>query len=340
MDKKQKKAEIILEYQDLIERPPVDPGALHKQACMNDEVTIDSWRPTWVENIKKNNETYGPFTKNGVGKHFGRFACRPVICAGSGPSLRGNGHLLKDRPKEMGLVSCLHNFHFMEDMGADVDFYVTLDAGKITIDEVTSGGVRSEEEYWALTEGKKLIAFTGSAPELLEKWRGEISFFHCPVPDKDCVEAIKETGFFQHMGSGGNVLGASLYFAKGYLKANPIIFVGADFSFGYNQKFHPWDSQYDKNLGHVLKVTDIFGNKVKTWQSYFNFCSWFNWVGLNVPGIYVNATEGGCLGAYPEGNLNCFKYMDLGQVFEMYKMSDHLKPCVEKPEVETPVILF
>lgn len=336
-----KTANIILEYQPYIAQAPISPDKAHQQACSNDAVTIDKWSDIWVSQIKSNHERFISFADNSIGKLFGKWNCRPMIIAGSGPSLRKNVSKLKDRPEGMGLVSCLHNFHYMEDHDAGVDLYVTLDAGEITVDEVSEGGTRSAEEYWALTKDRKLACYVGSSPKLLEKWRGEIYFFNAPVPDDRLRNRIEEIEpFHLYVESGGNVLGASTFIAKGFLGSQISIFVGADFSFSNETKrtFHAWDSKYDSQMGQTIRAVDIFGNSVFTWQSYFNFKLWFDIVAQRVPGIYINATEGGCLGSYREGNIMQIKQMDLSEVYELFtvhhaKRNQALNPQDKNREV-------
>ena len=114
-----RKAEITLEFQNYIPKAPMQGDAMYKQACSNDQITINEWRSTWLDNMSLNKERLNhgttSFGENSVGKLFGISENLPVIIAGSGPSLKQNGHLLKDRPKSVKLVSCLHNFHFFED---------------------------------------------------------------------------------------------------------------------------------------------------------------------------------------------------------------------------------
>ena len=340
--KKLKKAEVILEYQDIILEPPVSPKEMYGAATTNDNITIESWRDQWIEQAKANHKRFGSFSNHGLGKLYNYFNCRPCIVAGSGPSLKKNAHLLGTRDPNIGLISCLHNFHFLEDANAEVDFYVTLDAGDVTIEEVWEGGKHDAEYYWKKTEDKTLIAFISTHPKLLEKWRGKVYFFNSPVPDeayKECVNSLER--FNCLVSTGGNVLGAAFYISKAFFGANPTIFVGADFSFGYDHHFHSWDSKYDKNIGHVLKVTDIYGNKVKTWPSYYNFAAWFQAFASVVPGIYINATEGGCLGAFPEGNMMKIKQMDLEHVLEMYSLHRVLEPqCADpsNPDLEMRIL--
>ncbi len=89
-----------------------------------------------------------------------------------------------------------------------------------------------------------------------------------------------------------------------------------------------------------MRVTDIYGIKVNTWGSYFNFKCWFDARMCQVPGIYINATEGGILGAYDQGNISQIKQMDLEDALAMLHMQDHLKPQCESPGTENKTILY
>jgi hypothetical protein len=335
-----RKAEILLDFQNYILEVPVSPKQLYGQACQNDDTTINSWRQIWIDQFKANHEKYGPFSDKSIGHMHGQWKLKPAIVAGSGPSLKVNAHLLKDRGG-IPLISCLHNFQYFTDIGVMPDYYVTLDAGPVTVEEVYEGGEKEPEHYWAETEKHTLLAFVGTHPELLRKWRGKVHFFTAPVPDEvytKTVDAIEPFGVF--VSNGGNVLGASMYIAKAFCGANPIIYVGADFAFSYDRKFHAWNSKYDANLGYVIKKTDVYGNKVLTWQSYDNFRAWFEYVALKVPGIWINATEGGCLGSYPDGNIISVKQMELQSVLEMYALYTNTKDQCEHPGVITKKILF
>jgi len=336
-------AEIILEFQPYIMQCPVTPEQAHKEACVADDTTINHWRETWIKNIKANHKKFGSFAKHSVGKLYGSAQGSPCIIAGSGPSLKHVGEKLKDRPKDMLLISCLHNFHYMEDHGAKVDYYVTLDAGPITIKEVTEGGTKSEDEYWKITKDRILIAYIGTDPKLLEKWQGKVYFYNAPVPDPEFlkeVQAIEQFNLF--IESGGCVLGTATFLAKGFLGSQVTVFVGSDFSFSNEAKrrFHAWDSSYDANIGKYINCVDIFGNRAVTWRSYYNFKQWFEVVAQRVPGIYINATEGGILGAHRDGNIIHIKQMWLDDVFKMFGLSDHKKGQATKPEICDNVVFI
>jgi len=334
---------IIVELQPYIMTPPLSTGSAHKQACSNDEVTINQWYDTWISNIKANKEKYGSFADNSVGKLYETMAMRPCIVAGSGPSLKRNLHLLRERPSGMGLVSCLHNFHAMEDAEASPDFYVSLDAGPVTVEEVYEGGSKTPDEYWEMTKDRKLVCYIGTSPLLLEKWQGEVYFFNAPVPHAGFREAVDEIEpFHLWVESGGNVLGASVMITKGFIGSQVIVFVGADFSFSNEEKvqFHPWDSKYDKEIGQCIRVPDIYGNSRKTWASYQNFKLWFDVVAQRIPGIYINATEGGTLGAYPQGNIMHILQKTLKEVYDMFTVHRHKEMQVKKPEEENNTVFI
>lgn len=335
-----RKVEITLEYQNYIENAPVAPKQLFSNACSSDEVTVNTWRQIWIDNVKANHKRFGSFKENSIGNLFGKYKYRPAIVAGSGPSLKHNGESLKERG-DIPLISCLHNYQFFEDRGVKVDYYVTLDAGTVVIEEVYEGGSKSPEEYWESTKDKTLVAFIGTHPSLFDKWKGKVLFFNAPVPDAGYIAELESLETFNlYLSNGGNVLGACMYFAKAILGANPIAFVGADFCFSYDKKFHAWDSKYDAKLGYVLKANDVYGNKVLTWQSYANFKSWFDYIALTVPGIYINCTEGGTFGAYPDGNIMAIKQQPLLDFIEMYTMHDALRVSCENPGTEQKVLLF
>ena len=335
-----RKAEVLLEFQNVIEQSPVKPQQLWNQACSNDGITIESWRNTWIANAKKNKEKFGSFAERSIGKLQWAHKHQPAIIIGSGPSLKVNAQELKNR-NGIVTLSCLHNFHFLEDLGVGADYYVTLDAGPVVIEEVYEGGSKTPEEYWAMTKGKKLIAYIGTDPKLFELWQGEVYFYNAPIPDAAVANEIDKIEEFRTwVSNGGNVLGACMYIAKGFFGCNPIVFMGADFAFSYDKKFHGWDSKYDKSLGYVVKAHDVYGNKVLTWQSYYNFKGWFDYIAQTVPGIYINCTEGGTLGAYSEGNIMAIRQMELKAFLDMYNMAGILTEQCVNPKTTERKILF
>jgi len=300
-------AVVRLQFQKPIE-PPVSKPDLQKQYSSGDEVTVNSWFDEWKYNKKENLKRFKIFDRS-VSSENGKFAYKPVIIAGSGPSLKKNAHLLKDRG-EIGLVSCLHNFGFFEDLGVKPDYYMNLDAGNITLWEVSQGGTKTEEEYWEATKDHTLVTALHCNPSMHDKWRGKILWYDTALQgfNEGLYEEFPALKDFRTVfQTGGNTLGACHYMAKAILGTASLIFVGADFAFSYDRKFHPFDSPYDAKFDGLIPATDVFGNRVFTWPSYYGFKTWFEYIAMGgsagTPGTYTNCTEGGILGAYPQGNI-------------------------------------
>jgi len=326
-----KMVEMDFEYLNYIPKAPVPTEKLYGQACSNDQITMSSWRKVWIDNTKANHERLGPFSKNHVGKYYNTNFMKPCIIAGSGPSLGNNIEELKKK-RDIKLISCLHNFHYFEDNGIKPEMYVSLDAGEVTIEEITEGGKNPPSYYHEKTKDHTLACFIGSSPKLLETWKGEVVWFNAPIPDPGIMEELNKIEKFEmYISNGGNVLGACTYIAKAVMGSNPIAFVGSDFCFSYTKKFHPWESKYDEKLGHAIRAIDVFGNKVLTWGSYYNFKAWFDYICTVVPGSWVNCSEGGCMGAYPEGIIMQIKQMALKEFIHQYYINEQVEFMCKNP---------
>lgn len=347
-----KNVEMLFEFKNTIPVAPHTPEQMHEMACASDTVTINHWREKWLANARANKAKYGSFKDHGVGQLFGVNKHRPCIIMGSGPSLKNSlndeidphtgrpKYSLKDTRGIM-VMSCLHNYHFCVDNNIKVDYFVSLDAGDVTIEEISEGGKLSHDEYVESTRDKTLLCYVGSSPKLLESWKGRVLFFSVPTNDELLMqEMFKIEEFHTMLSTGGNVLGATMYLAKAIMGSNPIIFTGADFCFSYTRKFHAWDSKYDANIGEAMRCVDIWGNSVLTWQSYYNFKLWFDKTCQIVPGIWINCTEGGLLGSYPEGNIAPIKQMALHDCILMYDMHEEIRKQCEVPDQIEKKVLY
>ena len=112
--------------------PPRKPEEMYSQSTSKDNSTITHWRDTWIKNVKENRERFGPFGDRKIADIWTLQKYRPVIVAGSGPSLKYNVDELKNKG-DIPIVSCLHNFQFFEDRDVEVKYYTTLDAGEVTV---------------------------------------------------------------------------------------------------------------------------------------------------------------------------------------------------------------
>lgn len=337
--------EMTLQVQPTIEGIPAGKEAAWRAATRNDDITTKTWAKQWIDQTKENMKNFDVLG-NTVMKLHGAAANKPCILMGSGPSLSKNWKdLIGDGDKSIGrkdipIVTNVHNFPFCEDRNLMTcsDYYVILDAGEICLKEMYEGGMHADdpEWYWKKTEGRTLIAYHAIDPEFAKKWKGHIYWYATPPASEElAIEMMKiiSPSLIPWFNVGGNVMGAALYFARAILGCSIPVFMGMDLSFSYDRKFHPWDCWYNDKFSGVIPWTDIFGNRVYTWQSYFGFKNWFDFIACggngNNPQIWINATEGGILGSYNEGNIKQIIQLDLKAALSMlnafHKIPDLLK---------------
>ena len=301
-------------------------GDLYKQACVGDKVTIDSWRDVWIKNYKDAKDHFGEFASKSYGNLYGASRQKPCIVIGSGPSLKNAIPALKKNAESenpVTTISCLHNFGLFEDNGFHADYYLSLDSGGVVIKDVSESRNNDGGFYWEKTAGHKLIAYVASDPRLWGLWKGDLYLFNSLIPDPKLMQEMKAIEHFSHyMSSGGNAGGACFYTAKAVLCADPILFVGVDMCFDYDNTFHSYKTQYD-TLGNYIQWWDVYGMPRKTWNSYLNFKFWFDDRVMKIPGNYINCSEG-LLGAYREGILRHYKYISLPDALIPYQSNDTL----------------
>src|SRR4030042_1948175 len=142
------------------------------------------------------------------------------------------------------------------------DFYLILDAGDICIKEMSEGGAHADtpDWYWQKTENRTLVAYHGTHPDFIKRWRGPILWYTTPCASEELAKEIfklvyicKVPGF----NVGGNVMGAALYFSRAILGCSVPIFVGMDLCFSYDHKFHAWDCWYNEKFSGVIPWIDV-----------------------------------------------------------------------------------
>jgi hypothetical protein len=336
--------DMVLSLQPYISGIPTGKDQAWSAATRNDGITVKSWGKQWIDQtvINKKDHDFEEFSVMGL---HGKFAGKPCILAGAGPSLEKNWKdLIGDGDKSRGrkdipIITNVHNFPFMEDrdLMKSSDYYLILDAGEICIKEMSEGGSHDEEWYWDRTKDRTLIAYHATHPYFVKKWRGPIYWFTTPPASPEIGDAMCKLIDYQKIPGfnvGGNVMGACLYFARAILGCSVPIWIGMDLCFSYNRKFHPWDCWYNEKFQGVMPWTDIYGNRVFTWGSYFGFKNWFDYMACGGTGnnaqLWINATEGGIMGAYPDGNIQQIIQLDLKTALHMFNMYTIMPEMIDK----------
>jgi len=323
--------DIELTLQAKIPEIPKQYGNIYQRACSGDEITVKTWRPTWLKNYAAAKDRFKDFGEHSYGQLYGINRHKPAMVLGSGPSLRYSIKALQENKKReypVKSVSCLHNFGLLEDEGCHADFYLSLDSGGVVIEDISEARNKDGNFYWNETKNHNLIAYAASDPRLFDLWQGKIYLFNCLLPDLTLRDELNKIERFSHyISSGGNALGACMYTAKAIMGSSEIIYVGADFCFDYDNKFHSYKTHYDdidgKGIGEVTYWPDVFGNRRSCWPSYLNFKFFMDWVTFNVPGLWASASEG-ILGSYPEGNIDRIFYAPLSYILEKYRIAEEV----------------
>jgi hypothetical protein len=204
-----------------------------------------------------------------------------------------------------------------------------------------------------------LLADQTCNAEQLKKWPGKVKFFKSANPtDTNIGKFIKmeldrlvnpyKQGSVIEVG--GHAMGAMLSIARGVMRANTIIFVGSDYCFNLDNKFYPFDYKIDKTVvtenpdGTESEkpappsvqgaIFDIFGNQVGTNGAYLGFKNVMD-NGIKANKIaamqsgedldFINASEGGALGALKGGNSKWMQYMRLEDAIYMADAKRKLK---------------
>ena len=332
-------------YTKISRRPLKDLAQFQSQATITEhndqwdktfdnsnDISIWGWREHWKRNIANNLKEFGYFHRDHSIKCFqNELLNKPCILVGAGCSLEGNIQYLKAaKEKGIAIISSSHSFMYLSDIGIKPDFVVQLDAGSQWGDYLKGD-----------SKDIPLLVDVVSDTAPLKLWQGPIYFFSSAISsrtnackffrmerDRICPEDKLGT----IIASGGHVGGAMLVIARTVMQSNRIIFVGYDYCFSPDKKFNPFDKAIDKswidenNGVHATdpipegQIEDILGNICETDGSYISFKNVLEYSirllkletlskGGDVE--FINACEGGSLGAIPGGLLKWIQYLRL-----------------------------
>jgi hypothetical protein len=340
------KEQIGLFYQALMRRPlieivPEKGEVEHWEKTFSNAngITLYSWRNDWLKNLKANLEHFKYFNReNSVKIFFNELINKPLILVGAGPSLEGNiEYLALAKEKGIKIMVGHHSLMYLADKGIKPDYVVVLDAGEMW------------DDYYAFDKmdysDVPLLADIVCNSEQLKKWPGPVKFYRSALPDNcdiskfltmEMERIVPVEEGITVIEVAGHVMGAMLGLANGLMNPNTMIFVGADYCFRNDGKFYPFDYAIDKEVdgkyfdkpGEMLpappaaqgQILDIFGNSVLSTGAYLGFKNVMDQAikGIKIQSLaqggdkdFINASEGGSLGALVEGNSKWMHYMRL-----------------------------
>lgn len=285
------------------EKTPLDSIIDYDQT---NKKTLKAFRRQWLRNTRTNAKNYPNMGKdNSLGKYSGYLRDKPSIMVGAGPSLKKNGHLLKDCG--LTILTVMHALPYLEKIGVTPDFVVQADA------------MATDHEF--ITESSKditLIAMTLSAPKVIRKWKGPVVFFNGLAGGKFIQKLNDMTTADVTLRPMGCSMASAMSIAEELMGSNQIIFIGNDLSYdrnytlggegvGKNMDTHVWDG-LDYNTNEFAGVAPLLTegtlkNKKKRIYSCYQFILYRRNIQMYAQGRrwrppykrFINATEGGIL---------------------------------------------
>lgn len=311
----------------------------------SNDLTLYSWRNEWVKNTKANLEHFKYLNKDhSVKVILNELRNQPCILVGAGPSLAKNIKYLKlAKEKGIPIIACSHSVMYLaqEDVNITPDYVVVLDAGA------------SWDDYFLNTKlnlkNVPLLADMTCNAEQLKKWEGPVYFYHSASPDGSNVAKFVKMEIDRIVNPydkpsiievHGHVMGAMTTLAMSLMQSNTLIYVGSDYCFDRAAKFYPFDFTIDKEVDGAAfgkpgqlrnpapkqdtHVKDIFGNLLTSSGQYLGFKNILDWVIKStkeaMPGTeleFINATEGGLMGALDTGLSKYMRYLTLEDAIYM-----------------------
>ena len=215
----------------------------------------------------------------------------PAFSVGAGPSLDKNGEQLKRVEGKFPIFAVDAALKPLRRLGVTPTYVLSLEWDPLVM---------------KLFEGEDLsdvilLATTGICPDVRKlNWK-DMYFFDSSTYSKQGRKFYNK--YYGDIGSvipGGNVTASILALLSGVF-ADPIIFVGHDFSFpSLDRYFAKGGVKSCYSLNELYRTHDIYGNEVLTNQVLFGYKSWHEKTIKMLHkenGIrFINATEGGILG--------------------------------------------
>ena len=264
-----------------------------------------------------------------------------VFIVAAGPSLKKNVEHLKNLGRNQLIVCVDAAYRFLITSGVVPDYCVSLDADARMLSMVDGTD----------TAATTLVAQASASPALVSYWKGDKFFLRATGGSRDlddklhaahrvvrATKVIAEgdeldplndikvefAGLRDALTCGGNVTSYAHAFALTLLKAQKIVFVGADYGWENENEFyaggqHALMGKERQDGEKIFSHPRLGGGECFTNFSMFSFKKWHDDLAVHVQEVCVNATEGGILGVAQDGtSMGGWEHMTLAEAVEKF----------------------
>jgi hypothetical protein len=267
--------------------------------------TLAEKKKQWIKNLKINAEKWDFFKHNAHELKEKGLKGETVYLVGASPSLKKN---IKHLRGKKNIWACAHVLKYLLSHGIKPDYVFVADSRHESVKFLNT--VKSK--------GLTLVAEICVSPKIWDVWKGDVLFYKGVIGEEMNREVEKVTKFNNTVSSGGSVMGIMTVIAWS-VKAKKIVYIGNDLSYPDGLPY-PAERNIVQNIipdeeADYRWMYDIAGRKIDTLVRMFLYKMFLDICSQMAKGIkFINATEGGILGAYAEGNIKSMKQMQLKEV--------------------------
>ena len=283
--------QLDLNYHKDIVNPSIELDQFDVADWLKGTTIPDEIDQLWVENYKANRNRIKPFPRLSVGKQ------KVSIHIGASPALKKNYQALREIDDNFILITSPTTLKFLLDEGIKPHYLFAIEGRKHWFDD-----------FDCETEDLILIASPFIPPKALDKWKGKVFFYmisggkeYDRLLRKDWESKVPlDTG-------GGNAISTSFLWSVKYLGCKKFVFCGMSFAYGdeYYHDGRPHTVDNTDEWRDWFQAMDIYGKPVNTTPTFISYKIWLESAiqsaVRHIPGIeFINATEEGILGVWPE----------------------------------------
>jgi hypothetical protein len=245
----------------------------------------------WIENFTANQPyIHGGRGVAGLSNMLKGF---PAVIVGSGPTLDRNIKDIAALNRRALIIACDSAVKALENFGVTADIIMVTDSKK-RIAEFLRGIDITKYSFVCDT------FIHPDTTELLQDAKRLYWYSTLPIESCPFTGALNDwTGFVGNLGTGGCVATTAWWMASRLMQADPCVLVGLP------QAFYDPAQMYSNEVSktvdtepyesHLTEVFDIFGKACYTYPALQSFAWWFQDAFLQIPGIHINASEGGIM---------------------------------------------